>query len=90
MTFGDYVELLEHTGKAIRTEGTSGHLPDSTCSALVRLGIDPKAFANTVRGYSRNFFTMVGPTHRLARERDRLGLQQVKGCRALERMYAAA
>jgi REP element-mobilizing transposase RayT len=90
MTFGDYVELLEHTGKAIRTDGKAGHLPDSACSALVRLGIDPTAFVATVRGYSGNFFTMVGHTHRIALERDRLGLQQIKGCRAIQRLYAAA
>jgi REP element-mobilizing transposase RayT len=90
MTLATYVELLEQVGTALRTDNKSGALSPAATSALVRLGIAPDHFVTTLRGYTKSFFTMVGHTHAIDAERERLGMQRVKGSRAAGRMYAAA
>src|SRR5690606_35788616 len=83
-----YVELLEEVGAALRTDKPWGSLSPSSTSALERLGIAPDHFVSTLRGYTKNFFTMVGHRHAIDTERDRLGMQRVKGSRAALHMYA--
>jgi hypothetical protein len=90
MTFTTYVELLEQVGTALRRGKTSGALSPAVTSALERLGIAPDHFVATLRGYSVSFFTMVGHAHAIDAERERLGMQRVKGSRAAGRMHAAA
>jgi putative transposase len=90
MTLGSYVELLEQVGAALRTDGKSGVLSPAATSSLQRLGIAPEHFVPTLRAYATSFFTMVGHAHAIDTERERLGLQKVKGSRAAQQMYAAA
>ncbi len=90
MTLGSYVELLEQVGKAVRTDGKPGVLSPAATSSLQRLGIAPDHFIATLRDYAKSFFTMVGHVNAIDTERERLGLQKVKGRRAAQRMYAAA
>ncbi len=90
MTLGSYIELLEQVGRALRTDGKSGVLSFAATSCLQRLGIAPEHFVATLRGYAKSFFTMVGHADAIDTERERLGLQKVKGSRAAQRMYAAA
>jgi len=86
----DYAALLEEVGAALRADGKQGVLAPSARSTLSRLGLDPDAFVQEVRGFGMSFYSMVGSCECLHQEKARLGRKQVKGIRAAERLYRAA
>ena len=82
--------MLEEVGAALRADGKPGMLAPSAKLTLSRLGLDPDAFVQEVRGFEKSFYSMVGSCECLHQEKARLGRKQVKGIRAAERLYRAA
>jgi putative transposase len=58
--FGDYLELVDWTGRAIR-EDKRGHIPADVPPILSRLGLEAESWIETVRYFRCHFFDFVGP-----------------------------
>ena len=65
-TLDAYVDLLADTGASVRAAGASPALPDRSVRTLERLGIRSELWLESLRGYPRRFFSMVGCVHRIA------------------------
>ncbi|MET0081126.1 MAG: transposase [Candidatus Thiodiazotropha lotti] len=55
----DYLELTDWAGRAIR-EDKSSFIPTELAPILERFNIDPDAWLDSVKNYSKNYFTVVG------------------------------
>jgi hypothetical protein len=55
----DYLELTDWAGRAIR-EDKSGSIPSNLAPILERLNIDPEAWLDSVKNYSKNYNTVIG------------------------------
>jgi len=82
----DYVELLEWTVAAWR-ETQRQAVPPQVQATLNRLDLHADRFADTVRDYTRRFFTMVGHVHRITVESRRRGYHRCPGISGARRMY---
>ncbi len=79
LTLGDYVELLEATGAAVRGPEKDTVLPEGSVRTLRRLGIRSEHWLQAVRDYRRRFFSMVGSVHAIDVYCARTDRQQAKG-----------
>ena len=79
LTLGEYVELLEATGAAVRGAGADPVLPEGGVRTLRRLGIRSEHWLQAVRDYRRRFFSMVGSVHAIDVYCARTDRQQAKG-----------
>jgi hypothetical protein len=79
LTLGDYVELLEATGAAVRGPRTDPVLPDGSVRTLQRVGINSENWLQAVRDYQRRFFSMVGSVHAIDVYCARTDRRQAKG-----------
>jgi len=80
LTLGDYVELLEATGAAVRGSELDTVLPEGSVRTLRRVGINSEYWLQAVRDYRRRFFSMVGSVHAIDVYCARTDREQAKGC----------
>jgi len=79
LTLGDYVELLEATGAAVRGPEPGPVLPEGSVRTLRRVGINSGYWLRAVRDYRRRFFSMVGSVHAIDVYCARTDREQAKG-----------
>ena len=79
LEFDAYVDLLAATGAVVRAAGAAGALSAPSVRTLERLGIRSERWLESVRGYPRRFFAMVGCVHRIAICCARTDRQRAKG-----------
>ena len=82
----DYLELVDWTGRAVRDDKT-GAIADNLPPILSRLGIEQKAWLDTINHYDRRFFRAVGTLEKLKQFANRLGQSWLKGQSAGKRVY---
>ncbi|MDX2505033.1 MAG: hypothetical protein QNL62_11250 [Gammaproteobacteria bacterium] len=63
-SFKDYLELTDWTGRSIR-EDKSGFIKAGTPKILEQLGLDEERWIETVRSFSSDFHTFIGPEEQL-------------------------
>ncbi len=74
----DYLELLDWTGKIIRTD-KRGHIPTMLPPLLVRLQIDPKHWLYCSTQFESRFKGLVGATQKLKQVCETLGYRRSPG-----------
>jgi putative transposase len=83
----DYLELVDWTGRAIR-EDKRGFVPEHLPPILARLGIERRAWVESVGDYGRRFYGFVGPVEALRRVGAKLGKKWLRGLQAGRVLYA--
>ncbi len=84
-SFADYLDLVDWTGRAVRAD-KRGAIPADVPPILLRLGIEPGSWIETVQHFRRHFFNYVGPAEvleRCSRDLERKWLRGVGACRKL-------
>lgn len=79
VAFDAYVDLLVATGATLRGAEPGPALAKRSARTLERLGIRSELWLETLRGYRRRFFTMVGCVHQIAVCCARTDRSQAKG-----------
>ena len=87
--FSDYLELLRCTGEVVR-HGKKGLLSPSSTSLLTRVGIASEEWGETVTTFHQGFANMVGQTHNIDAECERLGQSKTKGVGFAKKAFAKA
>ena len=59
MSLGDYLQLLDWTGRQL-SQGKKGRIPDSIEPILQRLQLDQKGWCDLVAHFGRRFFVVAG------------------------------
>ncbi len=88
--FSDYVDLLTATGVALRSNDPGAALPDAAGRTMLRLGIAPRSWIETIRGYRQRFFAMVGTVHAIDLYCARTDRSRAKGRSWAARAFSAA
>lgn len=83
----DYLALTDWTGRAIRGD-KRGFIPDDVPPILARLGIDERAWVETVRNYGPRLGGVVGPVERLRRLARRWGRRWLRGLTPSRALYS--
>ncbi len=78
MRYEDYVQLVDHTGRALR-QGKRGAIPPNLAPILARLGVEPTDWLQEMRYYGRWYYRAVGPLHLLQSYCEHLGQKWLKG-----------
>jgi putative transposase len=84
-SFVDYMELSDWTGRAIRNDKT-GHIHQKEPKILVKLGIEPQLWFETVAQYSEHFYSYLGSDLQLqaiCSKSDKKWLSGMRSCRHL-------
>jgi REP element-mobilizing transposase RayT len=89
IALGDYVDLLEWTGRALR-EGSRGRLSGPPVALLARTGLSGETWLANVRELGTHFGTVVGAPGSVERAAAARGLCWCQGKRRAGQMYAAA
>jgi REP element-mobilizing transposase RayT len=84
--FGDYLELVDWTGRAIRPD-KRGHILPGHPRILDRLGIDPERFIDYAERLLKEFGTAVGAPAAMASLCARRQTKYLHGIRAARRMF---
>ncbi|MES9906613.1 MAG: transposase, partial [Sedimenticola sp.] len=75
----DYLELVDWAGRAIR-EGKRGAIPSDIPPILHRMGLEPDAFVNHLRGHKgRPHPAVLGPVDKIRETAKQLGQRFIKG-----------
>ncbi len=78
-TTPDYLELVDWAGRAIR-EGKRGAIPSDIPPILQRMGLEPDAYVNHLRGHKgRSHPIMLGPLNKIRETAKQLGQRFIKG-----------
>jgi hypothetical protein len=81
MTLQTYLELLDWTGRQLRT-GAHGVIPQALESILDRLHVSAESWLETVAQFGRRFHRAVGLADHLKAEAQRLGVSWLQGVRS--------
>jgi len=76
--FSDYLELVDWTGRAIRSD-KRGYIPADVPPILTRLGVEADNWIETVRHFRRHFYDYVGPGDILTQHGRAMGLNWLRG-----------
>ena len=79
--FSDYLELVDWTGRAIRSD-KRGFIPADVPPILTRLGVEGDNWIETVRHFRRHFYDFVGPADVLVQYSRATGRSWLRGVRA--------
>ncbi|MEM9864496.1 MAG: hypothetical protein AAF938_23050 [Myxococcota bacterium] len=79
LTFVDYVELLEWTGRAARETGPQGKLTGKGAAILTRLRLDPAHWVRTMRAHGLQSVGVLGSVERLREYAEARGKAWVRG-----------
>ena len=77
-----YLELLDWTGRQLRSKTRQGSIPTSLAPILERLGIRAEHWLESVDGFDRRFGHIVGPLAELREAARRAGQHWFRGVRA--------
>ncbi len=86
LSFEDYADLVEWTGRAIR-DGKKGAIPADMLPLFRRLELQEQGWLGTVTEWGRQFHRAVGSLERLHGLSRRVGQQWLKGTKAVQTMY---
>ncbi len=84
--FDDYEQIVRFAMESIRSK-TRVEIPAEVKVTLEGYGLEGENFVDTLRHYSRSFFTMVGAVHRFEVESQRRGYKRQPGIRAARKLY---
>jgi hypothetical protein len=82
----DYLELLDHTGRALR-EGKRGAIPEDLRPILERLNLDVSRWNETVSGFGRLFYRVAGSVEQIAAQARQAGRRFFKGLSSSRSVY---
>ncbi|MCG8108181.1 MAG: transposase [Candidatus Thiodiazotropha taylori] len=85
----DYFRLVDWTGRAIRDD-KRGSIPVELSPILERLQLDPEAWLNSIKSYSRDYFTAVGAIDRIKAYAESLEQRWFQGQSAAANHYRLA
>ncbi len=83
--FSDYLELVDWTGRAIRSD-KRGYIPADIPPVLTRLGWEADNWIETVQHFRRHFYDFVGPADVLAQCSQALGRSWLRGVGACRKL----
>ena len=83
--FSDYLELVDWTGRAIRSD-KRGYIPADVPPILTRLGVEAENWIETVRHFRRHFYDFVGPGDVLVQHSRVLGRRWLRGVGACRKL----
>jgi hypothetical protein len=86
MTLGDYLELVDWTGRVIRHD-KKGAIPANISPILAQLHLNEKHWITSVKHFNRKFFTVVGHAQRLQAIAAEMKQKWVKGIRGSLALY---
>jgi REP element-mobilizing transposase RayT len=78
MSFAEYLQLLDWTGRQIR-EDKSGAIPSDLAPVLERLKLSDEGWLNLVHDFRRKFRRAAGTPESLAKEAQKRGCQKMHG-----------
>jgi hypothetical protein len=78
MSFAEYLELLDWTGRQIRAD-KSGAIPPDLCPILQRLNLSGEGWLKLVHDFRRKFRRAAGTPASLAREANKRGCRKMHG-----------
>ncbi len=84
-TLKDYLELADWTGRNVRDD-KRGSIDASTPSILQKLQLDEDTWMETVQGFSKGFYSFVGPEEQLkslCQKQKRHWVRGINACRKL-------
>ena len=87
VSLDDYLELLDWTGRQIRSD-KRGHIAPELRPVLERLDLDVEAWVTNVEAYSGLFHRVVGKIHRLGEIARATGRSWLQGQRGARQLYA--
>ncbi|MCP3971011.1 MAG: transposase, partial [Rhodobacteraceae bacterium] len=87
LTFEDYAELVDWTGRAIR-DGKKGAIPAGMLPVFRRLELQEQGWLGTVTQWGRQFHRAPGSLERLRGLSRRVGQHWFQGTKAAQAMYA--
>ena len=83
--FSDYLELVDWTGRAIRTD-KRGFISEDVPPILSRLGVEAESWIETVRHFRRHFYDFVGPADVLVQHSQAMGRSWLRGVGACRKL----
>ena len=81
----DYLELADWTGRMVR-EGKRGYIQSTTPGILQKLQLDEQTWMDTIQGFSKGFYSFVGPEQllkSLCQKQNRHWVRGINACRKL-------
>ena len=82
----DYLELTDWTGRCVR-HNKRGFIPSSTPKILHQLGLDNETWIQTVKGFSSQFHSFVGPDDQLKALCQKQGKNWVRGIQLCRKLF---
>ena len=87
MKLEQYVELLDWTGRQVRSK--RGSIPDDLAPILDRLGVISESWVETVKHFGRWFHRVVGRPERLGIEAAARGQRRLHGMKQSRTAFAS-
>ncbi len=84
-TLTDYLELADWTGRIVR-EDKRGYIKPTTPGILQKLQLDEQTWMDTVQGFSKGFYSFIGPEQQLkslCQKQNRHWVRGINACRKL-------
>ena len=88
MTADEYLELLDWTGRQIRSD-KRGAIPAHLEPVLKRLSLDVENWVNTVQRYGTLFWRVAGQMEQIVAAAKRAGRRWLKGLRAGQAIFSS-
>jgi len=82
----DYFELADWTGRVVRDD-KRGYIPDKEPKIINELGIDTEIWLDTVKEYSKSYYTFIGSEKELKEICENTGKRWLAGIKSSRRLY---
>ena len=82
----DYLELADWTGRIVR-EDKRGYIKPTTPAILQKLQLDEQTWMDTVQGFSKGFYSFIGPEQQLKSLCQKQSRHWVKGINACRKLF---
>ena len=85
-TLTDYLELADWTGRIVRAD-KRGYIRSTTPAILQKLQLDEQTWVDTVQGFSKGFYSFIGPEQQLKSLCQNQNRHWVKGINACRKLF---
>ncbi len=85
-TLTDYLELADWTGRIVR-EDKRGYIKATTPRILQKLQLDEQTWMDTIQGFSKGFYSFIGPEQQLKSLCQKQNRHWVRGINACMKLF---